>query len=484
MSQTIKVGIFMTVALVVLAYLIFKVEDWSLFGATGQRVEAGFESVVGLDDKAPVRVAGVRVGRVDGVRLEGQRAIVSLLLETPVELTEGARARIANVGLLGDKFVVLTLGPPGAPPLAPGTVLPGTTPVGFDDAMEKLSTIGDSIQTTLEALDPKATGESISRLLTNLEAASGAIRTLVETNREQVSGTIGNFERFSGTLADELPKLTNQIERVLEQVEGVVAENRGTLGEGLENVAAVAEKMRVSIDNLNEISGKIARGEGTVGKLVQSEETHDKLVSALGSVETGITNLSDTFGKIQKMKLDLGFSGYYLDELQDTHTEFSLTIDPQTNKFYKVGLVDDPRGRERVKSEVTTVTLPDGTVETTSLRRVTNEDKVTISAQFGFIFGDARVRGGLIESTGGAGLDYSLFDRRFWLSLDAYDFGREPDLDPHMRLTAKWVIHPNLYLLGGYDDFLIGERDSLFLGAGVRWSDDDLKYLVGSVPRF
>lgn len=113
MSQTIKVGIFMTVALVVLAYLIFKVEDWSLFGATGQRVEAGFDSVVGLDDKAPVRVAGVRVGRVDGVRLEGQRAIVSLLLETPVELTEGARARIANVGLLGDKFVVLTLGPPG-----------------------------------------------------------------------------------------------------------------------------------------------------------------------------------------------------------------------------------------------------------------------------------------------------------------------------------------------------------------------------------
>ncbi len=484
MSQTVKVGIFMTVALVVLAYLIFKVEDWTLFGAAGQRVDAAFESVAGLDDKAPVRVAGVRVGRVDGIRLEDRKALVTLLLETPVELTEGSSAKIANLGLLGDKFVVLTPGPQGAPPLAPGAVLPGTTPVGFDDAMKQLSTIGDSIQSTLEALDPKETGEAISRLLDNLEAASAGIRSVIDANRDALGGTVGNFERFSGTLADELPKLTEQIERVLAQVEGVIADNRGKLGEGLDSVTAVAERMRDSIDNLNEISGTIARGEGTVGKLVKSEETHDKLVSALGSVESGIDSLSETFGKIQRLKLDLGFDGYYLDELADTRTAFSVTIDPQTDKFYQLGLVDDPRGRERVKSEVTTVTLPDGSTETTSLRRVTTEDKVTISAQFGFVFGDARLRGGLIESTGGAGLDYGLFDRRLWLSLDAYDFGREADLDPHLRLTAKWLLHPNLYLLGGYDDFLVTERDSLFLGAGVRWSDDDLKYLVGSVPRF
>ena len=38
--------------------------------------------------------------------------------------------------------------------------------------------------------------------------------------------------------------------------------------------------------------------------------------------------------------------------------------------------------------------------------------------------------------------------------------------------------------MGGYDDPLVSERDSLFLGLGVRWRDDDLKYLLGSIPRF
>ena len=72
--------------------------------------------------------------------------------------------------------------------------------------------------------------------------------------------------------------------------------------------------------------------------------------------------------------------------------------------------------------------------------------------------------------------------KKFQLSLEAYDFGREEDLDPHLRLIGRWRLHPNFFLQGGYDDFLEGDRDSIFLGGGLRWSDDDLKYLLGSVP--
>jgi hypothetical protein len=48
-------------------------------------------------------------------------------------------------------------------------------------------------------------------------------------------------------------------------------------------------------------------------------------------------------------------------------------------------------------------------------------------------------------------------------------------------LTTRWRFHPNLFLMGGYDDFL-EDNDSLFLGGGIRWRDDYLKYLLGSVP--
>ncbi len=80
-SQVVKVGIFMAICLVLLGWLILRVEDWKLWGSAGTRVDALFDSVVGLDDKAAVRLAGVRVGRVDGIRLEGRKARVSLLLD-------------------------------------------------------------------------------------------------------------------------------------------------------------------------------------------------------------------------------------------------------------------------------------------------------------------------------------------------------------------------------------------------------------------
>src|SRR5260370_36089757 len=137
MSQMIKVGVFATACLVTLAVLIWKVEDISPFHKGGGRIDAVFGTVAGLDDKSAVRMAGVRVGRVDGIGLaaDGRSAKVRLLLEQPLSLTRGTSARIANLGLLGDKYVEIVPVPPTAPPLPAAAVLPGTSPVRFDTSL-------------------------------------------------------------------------------------------------------------------------------------------------------------------------------------------------------------------------------------------------------------------------------------------------------------------------------------------------------------
>src|SRR5918996_6539392 len=117
MAQALKVGIFATICLVILAVLVWKIEDLNPFGTKGQRIDATFDSVAGLDEKASVRVAGVRVGRVDGVGLEGRKARVTLLLEKPVDMPQGTFARVANLGLLGEKYIEIIPGPAGGPPL-------------------------------------------------------------------------------------------------------------------------------------------------------------------------------------------------------------------------------------------------------------------------------------------------------------------------------------------------------------------------------
>jgi phospholipid/cholesterol/gamma-HCH transport system substrate-binding protein len=484
MSNTAKVGAFMAVALVVLAVLIFKIEDLRLWGGDAQRAEAVFDSVAGLDDKAAVRVAGVRVGRVDGIHLEARRAVVGLLFDEPMVLRQGASATISSLGLLGDKFVDLDPGDPAAMPLAEGERLPGQTPVAWDDAIAQLSSLGTSLGDTLAALDPQKSGETISRLLANLEATSATVQTLVEANRQQVGETIANFDRFSSSLADELPRLTAQMEAVLTQVEAVITDNRGALRETLDHVAEVSGGLRSSIDDLNRITGQIAAGQGTLGKLIGSSEMHDQLTSTLDAVETGVESLTDTFSRVQKMRLDLGFDSYVLEDTHDARSAFSIDLDPQrSNRFYRIGVVDDPRGRTRQRTDVVTVTAPDGSMETTSTTTRSVEQDLTVSAQFGFRFGDARLRAGLFESSGGAAVDYGFRDDRVRMSLEAFDFSRLDDLDPHFRLFGEWRVHPNIYLLGGVDDFLVDDLRSLFLGVGVRWNDDDLKYLLGSLPK-
>ena len=485
MSQAVKVGIFVTLCLVVLGYLIFQVEDLNPFGAEGRRVDVVFDSVAGLNEKSAVRVAGVRVGTVESMGLDGNRARVTLLLDESLDLSQGATAAIISSGLLGDKYIELSPGPAGAPALAADTVLEGATPITFDKALERFDSLGKSLQELSGDVSTRGDlGGSIRRLLDNLEATSADIRELVATNRGQVNSTLANFERFSVTLAQELPRLSQQMTTLLGSIDTLVAENREDLSGSLENLRGITEKMQVSVDNLNGITGQIQSGEGTLGKLVYDDDAHTSLVSALDSVESGVKGLSDTLDRVKKLELDLALEGTAFTDIEDGSAAFRLRLANHPHRFYSVGLVDTPQGKVSEETRTLTTTFPDGSTETTVIREEKVEGDFTITAQLGYNFGPFDLRAGLIESSGGAGLDYHLFERRLTFSLEAFDFSRAGDLDPHLRFTTRFKLHPNVYLIGGYDDPLVDEFDSLFVGAGIRWKDDDLKYLLGSVGRF
>jgi len=490
MSQAVKVGIFMTVTLALLAWLVLRVEDWNPFAEKGLRIDAVFDSVQGLDDKAAVRVAGVRVGRVDGIHLDGRRARVTLLLDPSVAPTEGARATVANLGLLGDKFVQLDPGPAGAAPLAEGATIPGESPISIDQALAKIEKIGDSVDSFLSGTGGGGGGGGLGDLISSIQATADELRAVIAENRNAFGGTVSNFERFSATLADDLPRLTAQIERVLDQVGGVVAENRDDLHGTMSNLREVTDRVQVSVDNLNKITTGLANGEGTLGKLLTSDEAHDELIAALGSVEEGVSALGDTLGRVQKLKLDIGMESAYLSELDDARSAVRVDVLPrgeESPRRYRVELVSDPRGRVTEKTETITITGPDGLPETTTTDRILREqNKWRYSVLLGLPFAEKRGQlwAGMIENSGGVRLDYSPVPDKLRLSFEAFEFSRALDLDPHLRLSAEWSPWRSLYIRGGYDDPLVSDYRSPFIGAGLRWSDDDLKYLFGSVPRF
>src|SRR5579863_7049818 len=498
MSQMIKVGAFATLCLVVLAVLIWKVEDINPFEKKGRRLAAVFPTVAGLDDKSAVRMAGVRIGRVDGIGLapDGRSAMVKLLLEQPVPLTQGAAARIANLGLLGDKYVEIVPGPPTAPALPEGAVLQGTSPVTFDEAMAKLDNIGSSIEKVTGSFGGGNLGGNINNLVEDLRLTSAEIRALVAENRANVASTVRGFDAVAATLARELPRIAADTQRALDQVAGIIAENRGDVSASMGNIRELTGHLQTSVDNLNKITGEIASGQGTVGKLVNSDEAYKSAVSTLDSIKSGVESLSGTIGAIQRFKMDLDLQGYLLQKQQGTfsrsHSLFDVVIDPQdSQRLYKVGIAATPNGEYRTRIDRVTFTNEAGQTSTTTTEDQVTEDKLGWTALLGFHtatgdrWSDIRFWGGLIESKGGVQLEYPLdvsLRRPIWLSAEAFDFSRPLNQRAHLRFTAKWQFHPNLYMLGGYDDPL--EQRSFFLGAGIRWKDDNLKYLLGSATKF
>jgi len=115
----ILVGIFVLVGMTCLGYLTIRLGKLEMFGAQGYVLFADFASVAGLKPGDPVEIAGVKIGRVEGMSLAEDKARLTLRLNDGVKLQEDVIASVRARGLIGDKFVLVSPGasdkiiPPG-----------------------------------------------------------------------------------------------------------------------------------------------------------------------------------------------------------------------------------------------------------------------------------------------------------------------------------------------------------------------------------
>lgn len=106
----IIVGIFVIVGIMCLGYLAIRLGKLEVLGNTGYMVYADFPSVAGLKSGDPVEIAGVKVGKVEGITLVDDRARLTIRLDPQIKLQEDVIASVRARGLIGDKFVLITPG--------------------------------------------------------------------------------------------------------------------------------------------------------------------------------------------------------------------------------------------------------------------------------------------------------------------------------------------------------------------------------------
>ena len=495
----------MLVILAILAYFVLKIEDINVRRSGGTKeVKAVFDSVAGLDNKSAVRVAGVRVGKVKQIDLRSDgKAEVTLEVDNDVNLHRNAIARVANLGLLGEKYVELDPGTQDQPLITDQqVVLRGTQPPTIDDVTNQVSAIATDVKAITESLRSTLAGptgqQRLEDIVENVRLVTTQMRELLAANRANVDATVGNMRAITADLRVEIPKIAASIDRVANQMGGTVGENREDVRKIVENLRQLSTDLRTTTTNLNAITGQMKSGEGTVGKLLYSNEAHDKLTAALTSVESGVTELKNTLGRANRIGLDIGIKGdYYAGLNKDPNIEdlggnarsavqLRLLPNPEHNRFYNIELADDPRGHEQTKIFQEEVTDPATGVTTTRITKETKFDRnFLISAQAGWVLDNLALRVGLFDNTGGGGVDYNFTDR-VRVTGEAFDFGQKRDNNPHVRLFGEYIVRkekprtPMIFVATGVDNVL-NDRAFTF-GGGIRWRDDDLKYLIGSLP--
>jgi phospholipid/cholesterol/gamma-HCH transport system substrate-binding protein len=248
------------------------------------------------------------------------------------------------------------------------------------------------------------------------------------------------------------------------------------------NIRELTERLQVSAENLNQITGKIAAGEGSIGKLVNDETTIDNLNETLDSIEGGVETLNLTMGRYRRYQLEVALRGEALASTEKSRMAFGFDLWTTDKRFFRIEGVDMPYGRVRTDTQWVTTTYPDGTQEAYLEEKIKTSDKVGINAQVGYrVFPDTILRAGLIESSGGVGIDHSikLGKRPLVLVFEAYDFAREFDQRMHLKFEGRYFISRHLFLTAGWDDPLVADKSSVLFGGGITWNDEDVKYSLG-----
>lgn len=474
-----KVGIAVLVGLILLTYMTFKVGGFAFLQEDGYRLNATFPSASGLDKRAPVRVAGVEVGRVESIELVEGGAKVIVKIDSDVKIKKGGYAAVRSEGLLGDRFIEIVPGKEGEV-WKDGETLPiQEAGPDLENLMGRFSSIAEDVKavtTSLREVLGSAEGkQNLKEVLENAKGLTKEINEWVQANREPLSRSVANFSEFSQSLREQGNDLVESLTRTAQKLE----RGEGTLGK-LINDDEAYEKLTHSLDDLgNSLKGvetltaKVERGEGTIGKLFTDESAYENL-------NTALAGLSSTIGRIQKFQTFVGFRNEY--QLQESQNKgyFTLQLQPRADKFYRIEVVDDPRGRV---TEKTTIITTDGVPST--ITELETQRRLKLSALFGKRVSNLGLRIGLVENTFGAGADYFLFNDAFRVSVDAWDFNSDDPLSDraHLKLTAAYTLFKYISFEAGYDQILNNNLNTFFVGAGLRFEDDDLKYLIGGLAR-
>ncbi len=238
---------------------------------------ATFTDASGLHSGDNVRVAGVRVGRVDGVSLDGAVARVRFKVEAsqPVLRSTGVAIRYQN--LIGQRYLSLVPGAGSSDPLPPGSEIPMTQ---TQNALD-LTVVTNGFQPLFEVLSPEDINRLSVSLVQVLQGEGGSITELLRTTA-QLSGRLADRDEVIGrvitnlaTVATDIGTRDAEVDALLGQLRRLAkaaAADRAQIGSSIQALSGLTDattallqdirpQLRTDISKLESVTGTYARAQ-------------------------------------------------------------------------------------------------------------------------------------------------------------------------------------------------------------------------------
>jgi phospholipid/cholesterol/gamma-HCH transport system substrate-binding protein len=192
-QQTARVGLFFLLGLALIWVTFETLSGGKVFKDKGYTLIAGFETLKSLKPGDEVRMAGVKIGEVHQTQLSpaGRRAEAILRIDSNVHIKSDATATIAMQGLIGTNSISIDLGSAGAPDLPAGAEIRTRESADLNTVMTQIGDLGKKLESSLGNLGTALSGDGKNPGLVQ------KIDRLVTDNKEKVDATLTNLQQIT-----------------------------------------------------------------------------------------------------------------------------------------------------------------------------------------------------------------------------------------------------------------------------------------------